>query len=563
MLISPTSEVRLLSNVPLTSDNQHQMTFNSLAEQTAFFQGKTSYTFTELNYQKEIGVTHLPKGYDELYNCNYLMYRNTSVSSKWYYAFITKKTYVNPNSTIIEYTLDVFQTWQFDTWLKPSFVEREHTTRWNSDGSPVVNTVDEGLNYGSEYINKRITRYIPYDDVFFLIIVCKNRMDTNGNKEITPVLNGSPQPLTYYIHPFKMDGSTPTCYWDGTNYGALSSLTDVLKNLYKITDAQNNIVSLYVTEYPGFQLNYGGDTLMFTSDKTEPVTIQDSTSINTFYLKSLPEYEERSFDLGNKYDGYDTVTESKLLMYPYTVTILSDLKGNQVELKNEYMDGQNVTLKTIGGLGTSNKVAYYIDNYLGLVGPAALQHAIINSNPNDVPIITDLLSAYIQGNRNTIKNQSNSLLFNSVFGAIGNSLTRNIGGAIQEGGNSYFQVQGMLAKMKDLDNTPPSISNLGGNTAFDYGNDIKGVYVIKKQITAEYQKKLTDFFKMYGYKVNEVKVPNLKSRQHYNYIKTVGAVVFGDAPREDMEKIQDIFNAGVTLWHGDWVCDYSKSNGEV
>jgi hypothetical protein len=87
--------------------------------------------------------------------------------------------------------------------------------------------------------------------------------------------------------------------------------------------------------------------------------------------------------------------------------------------------------------------------------------------------------------------------------------------------------------------------------------------VIKKEITDEYRKKLTDFFKMYGYKLNEVKVPNLKTRQHFNFVQTVGANITGNIPQEDIEKLVSMFNNGVTLWHGDWVGDYSQTNGEL
>jgi hypothetical protein len=68
---------------------------------------------------------------------------------------------------------------------------------------------------------------------------------------------------------------------------------------------------------------------------------------------------------------------------------------------------------------------------------------------------------------------------------------------------------------------------------------------------------------MYGYKLNEVKTPNLRSRQHFNFIQTVGANIQGNIPGDDIEKLKNIFNNGITLWHGDYVGDYTKSNGEV
>lgn len=564
MSVIPNTEVRLLSNVPLSNSYEHTMTFTDKTAQSDYFKSKSAFTFTDFTYQRDNGSIRVPQSYDSLYNCNYVMYRNNDFSTKWFYAFITKKTYVNPNMTEIEFELDVYQTWQFDMIFNPSFVVREHTKRWNSDGSPVVNTVDEGLNYGTEYKTVKVDRFIPYNNIFYLVIVCTERMDTNGSG-VDPTVNGSPQPLTYYVHPFKMDGTTPTVKVDGMNYG-LSNINDVLKSLYKQTNAVNNIASMYVTEFFGYA---SMDGTTFTSDILEPVTIQDSTnSFNTLRAKGLNQYGTLTQNMGDKYSGFTSVDESKLLMYPYTVTVLTDMKGNHQEIKNEYIDDTNIQITVKGSLGTSNKVGYYVNNYLvdgGLsyAGTVALEKAIINNNPNDVPVITDLLSAYLQGNRNSIENSKNSLLFNSVFGAVGNAMTRNVAGAIANAGNSYFEVSGMLAKMKDIDNTPATISKMGSNTYFDYGNDIKGLYIIKKEITDEYRKKLTDFFKMYGYKVNEVKIPNMTSRANYNYVQTVGANITGNIPQDDQEKIREIFNKGVTLWHGDYIGSYSLDNQEV
>ena len=60
-----------------------------------------------------------------------------------------------------------------------------------------------------------------------------------------------------------------------------------------------------------------------------------------------------------------------------------------------------------------------------------------------------------------------------------------------------------------------------------------------------------------------MKVPNLRTRQYYNFIKTVDVNISGEIPQDDMQRIKDIFNAGVTLWHDpSKVQNYSVSNTE-
>ena len=138
-----------------------------------------------------------------------------------------------------------------------------------------------------------------------------------------------------------------------------------------------------------------------------------------------------------------------------------------------------------------------------------------------------------------------------------------MGAMVASGGSSFFQLQGLNAKIKDISNTPPSLSKLGGNSNFDYGNDINGLYVIKKQITPTNRKRLSDFFKMYGYKVNELKVPNLRTREHFNFLKTIGANIIGSIPQDQLRDIQEIFNKGVTVWHTDDIGNYNLTNGDL
>jgi hypothetical protein len=578
-MVSPNSEVRLLSDVPFNNTYEHTRHFTATQDQTNYFLGLVSHSYLDFTYVREEQAIKVPAEYDSILDCNYLMFKNTSFSGKWFYAFITKKEYVNPNTTKIYFELDVYQTWLFDILWKPSFIEREHCDRWNSDGSPVVNTIDEGLNYGTEYDVVDVKQWLPHTDVYFLVIVAKQTMHGGSANvgKIVPTLNGSIQPLTYYVHPFKLDGTSPAVTLDGMDIN-ISSVSEVLQGLYTQTGAVNNIVSLYISDYVGYNR-----ILTASSQWVDQATIEDSTSLfNTLYIKNMPYYDTMDYSFGNKYDGYNDVTESKLLMHPYTQLVLDDFKGNRVTYKTEYINSSNLDLKVKGSIGTSNKVSYGVKNYnTGLLGnlptEAMDEFSLINNDPNDVPIVTDLLAAYLQGNKNTLANQKSSILFNQVTGAFNgmvntammghmmgvSGVMQGIGEGVQSLGNGYLQMQGLLAKQQDINNTPPSIAKMGSNSAYTFGNGYGGVYVIKKQIKAEYIKKLTDFFNMYGYKTNEVKMPNLHTRQHFNFVKTIGANIHGNIPNEYLDTLKKIFDKGITLWHTNDLCNFSLSNGEI
>jgi hypothetical protein len=590
------TNIRFLSGVPFSNDYKHTRWFDTQSAQESYFLGKTvvhsmpSNTFQKIEGKNFIACNN---NIDSLWGTNYIMFQNTSYNTKWFYAFVTKLEYKNPGTTYVHFEIDVLQTWMFSMTFKPSYVVREHCQLWNTDGSPVINTVDEGLNYGSNYETVNVINWKPYNNVLFLVIVTKALMhdrDTNiKTGDIYPTVNSAPQPLCYYVHPFKLDGSIPVAWDENSEEIILSNPTDVLKALYELDGAINNIVSLYITDYIGVNLAVDGSgTITFPSSQfvnvnimyEAPGTTTDSY-LNTIFVKGINQYEAKAVSYTNKYADYRTVKESKLLMFPYTTLLLDDLKGNRQTLKNEYIKGDDLIINVRGSLGTSNKTSYSIDNYQvkDNIEPADLflsnlENAVLNNNPNDLPILTDMLGAFLQGNRNSIQNQLNSTIFsgymNTMSGVISgasSAVTGNAQGVVSSGmgivggmANTYFQTQGMIAKQQDINNTPPSLSKMGSNTYFDYGHNLSGLYLIKRQITPEYQKKLEDFFNIFGYKKNEVKLPNFHTRQNWNYIQTAGCVITGNFNNEDLQELKNVFDSGITLWHTDDIGNYAVGN---
>lgn len=596
MAIVPSSgtNIRLLSGIPFSNDYKNTRWFDTPTEQLNYFNSKELiHSMTEANFQRIEGRTFIAvdKSIDELISINYLRFQNAQYNPKYFYAFVTKLEYVQRHMTYVHFQIDVFQTWKFNMNFKPSFVIREHCPLWNTDGSPVINTVDEGLNYGVDYDTVAVDNYRPYDGIYFMVIITKSRMHVfNGaENEIVPVLNGVPQPLSYYIHPFKMNGDAVNVNIGGSNINA-SPILDVIRGVSTHDDAVNNVVSMYITDYVGTNATYdvGTNTMMFSGIAFNIATVSfngagGAENVNTVSVDRLVAYSNTDKVYPNKYSGYNSVSESKLLMHPYTVLVLDDLKGNRTTLKNEYILGDDIGITIRGSLGTSNKTAYSVLDYL--VGTnldysdtlsASLEHSVINNNPSDIPIVTDMLSAYLQGNRNSLENQKASILFNGMMnvagGAVGGvaSASSPVGtatglasagvGMVQGAGNTVLQLQALEAKKSDISNTPPQLAKMGNNTNFDYGNGITGLYIIKKQIKVEYRNKLTHFFRMFGYKLNEVKVPNFHTRASWNYVQTSSCNITGNFNNEDLNELKSVFDNGITFWHTDDVGNYALGN---
>lgn len=589
------TDIRFLADVPFTNDYKHTRWFDTPEQQLTYFTNKLrTHTMIDANFQRIEGYHYVAvdRSIDQLWGTNYLMFVNKDYNGRWFYAFVTKLEYVNRKRTNVHFEIDVFQTWKFQMNFKPSFVVREHDTEY-IDGKPKVNTVDEGLNYGTEYDTIFAKKVMPSNDYKWLVIVSKEPFHTTPG-ELEPKAGGVigiPQPLSYYVLPFKNDGDVANVMTNYKEVVLVSKPIDVLREIKSNSEAVNNVVSLYVTDYTGIPADFYG----YNQDSSYPDPYFDFFShnnagtyepavigsANCVYVKSIEDFHTLEIQMGDKYEGFSSVDESKLLMYPYCITILDDFKGNRIEIKNEHIKNDNLRLWWKGSLGHSNKnsvgVAQY--NYGGSLyeGILSNENALINNNPSDIPILNDMLAAFIQGNRNTMNTQLDSMVWNGIMGALGGSVSTvanatsgsiagtagGIASTVQGAGNSVLAIQGIESKIADIKNVPPSISKMGNNAIYEYGNGYDGVYVIKKQIKSEYRRKLSDFFKVFGYKKNEFKIPNFHTRQHWNYVQTESCMITGNFNNDDLNALKNVFDSGITLWHTEDVGNYELANGVI
>ena len=106
-----------------------------------------------------------------------------------------------------------------------------------------------------------------------------------------------------------------------------------------------------------------------------------------------------------------------------------------------------------------------------------------------------------------------------------------------------------MIKMQDLKNTPDSIRQTGNNAEFDIVDKNIGVNIYYISIKEEYLTRLYNYLYHYGYKCNNFKVPNTRSRYYFNYIKTIGATLSTNIDSEWAEEIKQVYDNGVTIWH--------------
>ena len=157
-----------------------------------------------------------------------------------------------------------------------------------------------------------------------------------------------------------------------------------------------------------------------------------------------------------------------------------------------------------------------------------------------------------------------STITSSTIGAITSGATGNMAGVGLSIGNALVGIgESMIAKKQHNMISPAINGNINsGDIVNSAGRN--SFYFYNMSIKREYAKIIDKYFSMYGYKVNEVKVPNITGRLNWNYVKTIGCNIIGDIPQLDMNKIKQLFDKGITFWHNpSTFLDYSQNNSIV
>lgn len=163
MYIAPNTTLYILKNIPLGKDYENTVYYPDAASQAAAFMKYSKFQLNNYSYQRaQLGTIRVELKYEQLYDCNYLMFKNTNFENKWFYAFITGVSYINNDVSEIYYEMDVMQTWCYDYKFLDSFVERRHATYDHI----FDNSVPEGLDLGAFYRRRQ------YFDIHLTVYFC-------------------------------------------------------------------------------------------------------------------------------------------------------------------------------------------------------------------------------------------------------------------------------------------------------------------------------------------------------------------------------------------------------
>lgn len=540
-LIAPSTDLYLLK-LPIELNDENQLTFDTVAAQTSYFQSLEKIGETDFTYQRRENAIRYPAQLDSILQFNYVMYKNDAYSNKWFYARITNMQYVNDGMTLITIEEDSFQTWQFDLIYYRCFVEREHV----DDDTPGIHTVDEGLETGEYQIldKKNIPLYetaTPAND--WVICFCVTKLPQGTQSIVGEGL--SIGGVFTSLHFFAVAGWAQA-YAVIKLYEAYDSsvTSDAIKNIYMVPQT-----CIEPTQNPTqWTFTAGGTTFTISA-----YALKDSTTAGPY-----------SWNQPSTLAGGYSPKNNKLFAWPYSYAYFSNKAGDELVVHWEdfpivqasLSTGRTIEYKKAIVPSTSISAKLYLTKYKGYAetsdyGSRLYEYGINYAKAPVCAWTTDYYTNWLTQNG---VNMATGLTSSVIGGGLA------IAGAAIAGGpvglavtaaalGTATNVASTLAQNHQASVTPGNAygDQSMGDVMFAYNKCSIGLYymTIKPEMAAI----LDGYFSCYGYKVNIVKVPQIHTRVNWNYIKTIGSAIQADAPQDTIDHINRMFDHGLTLWH--------------
>lgn len=533
MNIIPDSDIILLK-CPLELDNKNQITFSTAEAQFNYFNSLPKIELDSASYVRKDESIRVPELLEDILSYNYLMYRNHNYSNKWIYAFITNSEYLNDNCTRIDFETDVFQTWQFDLEYKPSFVIREHT----NDDTIGVNVIDENIDTG-----EMIT--INYSALRYSISGCKlvimSTFDPYNNTDFSGLLAFNGVMFGCCMWAFSIDNSGLTAIQSFIQSVVTARSSSAIQGIFI---CPNDLLSGHIDTQDHNKITGGYEVY---------------SQIETFYPRSN----------AAPYSDY-TPKNNKCYCYPYHFLEVSNSNGEKQQYRIEDFEKDSS-----GNVLFTNYMALQV-GISGRLCPTNYKGTLTSLYENDEGVTlakfpccqwsSDYYTNWLTQNSinmiRTIANQGANIgidasMFSKATGA-GDIMSQGV-----SHGSAAAPVADIIGKHAAARlNANQVAGDNSGDVSFSMGAN--GYTFLEKRCKLQNLKIIDDYFTMFGYKTNRLKLPNTTGRSNWNYVETQNINIIADIPQNDLNLIKEMFNNGITLWHTTtYFLDYSRANSIV
>lgn len=543
-VIAPSSDLKLLK-VPIQIDELNQIDFATFQDQYNYFNSlPNKIEFDKFTYIRENSTIRVEAQLDDIIEYNYVMYRNTAFSNKWFYAFIDNMTYRSDSMTDISIREDSFQTWLLYLTFKPSFIERKHVT----DDTIGKNTIPEGLEHG-EYIVNDYVRGRNFDGC----IIVGATLDFNnisGNKYTN--INGNSvghvySGIRYYV--FTSVSTLNNLLKDVANKGQSNGIV----NIFMGTNDFCNLVTGDGINYPYIQ-----DDDSMTAQQYLQQIRKDWTVVVLGGTSILPPSKPTTIN------GY-TPKNNKLLTSEYCYLLADNNHGGLAQYKYELFSSTNCDFYFYGTVTPGMSIRLIPKNYNS-------QTECFNEGLTlgKLPVCawnTDTYTNWLTQNGVNIGNirlnakQKGFINAGISFGT--GVIATALGSPIGAMGifNGFTDIMETMQETYSHSLVAPQSEGNTNSGDVTYSMGLNTVTLYRMSIKYEYAEIIDKFFDMYGYKVNILETPALHTRTYWNYIKTRGLNVLADIPQKSLQNIKNMFDNGITIWHDPTkFLDYTQNN---
>lgn len=551
--VTPLGVVRVCKGVPLSNDYKHTLWFKNDSLFFAYFREKVARTYERYNIIRDEDAISVEATYDEARTWNYMYFQNNGTGgSHIYFAFITRVEYVNEATVKLHYEIDVMMSYYWSYTLNQCFVEREHsaTDRYYE------NLIEEGLEVG-EYIDD-VTTVSEINEMCVLI------MSTVNLKIIGSEANGwFPQMAHGYI----LNRTYTSCLMYAVDSDSVGALNTVLQAL-NVAGKTEAILGMWMYPKALVKLDssesWGESNYVKLVDGVKPLT-QTITPASDF-------------------GGY-TPKNKKLYSYPYNFLYVSNNAGASAVYKHELVNNNEpqtslnpITFNFAGAISPEASVRMY-PSYYRKKGNNFEEGITLGAYPS-CSWNSDTYKLWLAQNQNQIAAGIDSAVINATAGTFtaaagaiaGGMLSPTTIGAIGAGVaggagigmnvvNSFNQVRSIVAQIEDKKIQPPNAH--GAYTAnINVGAGYQTFTISRRVVTPSRARIIDEYFTRYGYATHRFKVPNTHARKSFTYVKTVDCQITANLSHDIIQKIQSVYNNGVTIWAdpsvvGVYTCDNS------
>lgn len=533
----------------------HTMTFGSSGDQAQFIASCCPKVMDDSTFiRPDQGTFRMSMPSQDLYEANYCMFMNPTgdYAGKWWYAFVTDVAYVNDQVSEVLFEIDPLQTWMFDYTVTECYVEREHI----AVDTPGANLLDEPVSTGELEYGKQQT--VDRLKTYNIIVQTTESVDLEQTV---------PLPITY-----PQVGGWYGLIWSGCKLYGFEDSNTAAEFIKRLNGAGAGGAISSVFQWP---------RVLCPPIGADHGVEQNDTSHN--------QYVENFTDPGTL-NGY-APRNKKLLTYPFNFIRVDNNNGLYHDYRWEFFGSYDATGQHFASFTIEASIDPTSDIFCS---PRQYNNLTVDFtehlNLGGVPLCAWTYNSY----QNWLAQNAGSNMVSAIASAAmlfpaGKAVAQGLRGAAQFGGKEALNVRNPQSReiMRDMIGITKTETAMAGAGAlgmlglagsfFDASMQPDkavgktsnaavagcgyGMFTISQLCCRRQFAVLIDqFFDMYGYTTQEVKVPNVTGRPYWNYVKTANANMHGNVPARAMATINALFDGGITFWHDSDIGNYSRDN---